>query len=92
LIVWQVWRTNGSNTTPDAVRCSSLFGRRKTALKILLFDGSGLCQFYQRIDRGTFRLPEATEAGAQRVEIDDATLEAILDAIEVEPASKRSVH
>lgn len=68
------------------------FGRRKTALKILFFDGSGLCQFYKRIDRGTFRLPEATEAGARRVEIDDATLEAILDGIEVEPASKRSVH
>lgn len=68
------------------------FGRRKTALKILFFDGSGLCQFYKRIDRGTFRLPEATEAGARRVEIDDATLEAILDGIEVEPASKGSVH
>jgi transposase len=68
------------------------FGRRKTALKILFFDGSGMCVFYKRLDRATFRVPEVTEAGARRVEIDDATLEAMLDGIEVEPSSKRSVH
>lgn len=67
------------------------FGRRKTALKILFFDGSGMCVFYKRLDRGTFRVPDATEAGARRVEIDDATLDAMLDGIEIEP-SKRSVH
>jgi transposase len=68
------------------------FGRRKTALKILFFDGSGMCIFYKRLDQKTFRLPEPTEAGARRVEIDDATLDAMLDGIEVEPSSKRSVH
>ena len=68
------------------------FGRRRTALKILFFDGSGLCQFYKRLDRGTFRVPEETEAGTRRVEIDDATLEALLDGIDVELSAKRSVH
>jgi len=68
------------------------FSRRKIALKILFFDGSGLCVFYKRLDRGTFRLPEATDAASRRVEIDDATLEALLDGVEVEPSAKRSVH
>jgi len=60
------------------------FGRRRDALKILFFDGSGMCQFYKRLDQGTFRLPEAV-AGARHVEIDDATMEALLDGVHVEP-------
>ena len=60
------------------------FGRRRDALKILFFDGSGMCQFYKRLDQSTFRLPEAAE-GARHVEIDDATLEALLDGVQVEP-------
>jgi len=68
------------------------FSRRKIALKILFFDGSGLCVFYKRLDQGTFRLPEATDAASRRVEIDDATLEALLDGVEVEQSVKRSVH
>ena len=30
------------------------FGKRREALKILFHDGSGLCLFYKRLDRGTF--------------------------------------
>jgi transposase len=63
------------------------FGRRRDALKVLFFDGSGMCVFYKRLDRGTFRLPETTEAGARHVEVDDAALEALLDGIEIETAS-----
>ena len=33
------------------------YGRRRDALKILFFDGSGMCIFYKRLDRGTFSLP-----------------------------------
>jgi transposase len=42
---------------------------------------------YKRIDRGTFRVPETTEAGARHVEVDDASLEALLDGIDVEASS-----
>ncbi|HSY23776.1 MAG TPA: IS66 family insertion sequence element accessory protein TnpB [Polyangiaceae bacterium] len=64
------------------------FGRRRDSLKILFFDGSGMCQFYKRLDAGTFGLPQAGE-GARHVEIDDATLEALLDGVQVEPARAR---
>ena len=59
-------------------------GRRRDAIKVLFFDGSGMCVFYKRLDRGTFRIPEAAKEGDLHVEIDDATLEALLDGIEVE--------
>lgn len=64
------------------------FGRRRDALKVLFFDGSGMCIFYKRLDRGTFKLPEPPSEGTQHVEIDDATLEALLDGIEVAAESK----
>lgn len=72
------------------------FGRRRDALKILFFDGSGMCLFYKRLDQGTFRVPTAAD-GARHVEVDDATLEALLDGIEVDPARvppsrRRRVH
>lgn len=59
------------------------FGRRRDALKILFFDGSGMAIFYKRLDRGTFQIPEAPSKTAKHVEIDDATLEALLDGVDV---------
>src|SRR5215831_4010237 len=63
------------------------FGRRRDALKILFFDGSGMVIFYKRLDRGTFRIPERSSEKARHVEIDDVTLDALLDGIDVNDAS-----
>ena len=60
------------------------FGKRRDALKVLFFDGSGMCVFYKRLDRGTFRIPEPQTAEAKHVEMDDAALEALLDGIDVD--------
>jgi transposase len=67
------------------------FGKRRDALKLLFFDGSGLCIFYKRLDRGTFKAPEPRVDGASSVEIDEGTLEALLDgiALEVKPTRPR---
>lgn len=62
------------------------FGRRKDALKVLFFDGSGMAIFYKRLDRHCFKIPSATSTDAAYVEVDDATLEALLDGIDVESA------
>jgi transposase len=64
------------------------FGKRRDALKVLFYDGSGLCVFYKRLDRGTFKFPEPMADGAGHVEIDDGALEALLDGIEVSPAQR----
>lgn len=65
------------------------FGKRRTALKVLFFDGSGMCVFYKRLDKGCFRIPEAADERATHVEVDDATLDALLDGIEIEPRTPR---
>jgi transposase len=62
--------------------------KRRASAKILFFDGTGLCLFYKRLDRGTFALPPPPTDGATHIEVDDATLEALLDGIDVAPEAK----
>jgi len=67
------------------------FGRRRDALKIIFFDGSGLCQFYKRLDRGSFRVPEPPAQGVVAIEIEERMLDDLLDGIDLEkrPARQR---
>jgi transposase len=65
------------------------FGKRRDAVKILFADASGLCLFYKRLDRGTFRLPAVHEAGATSIEIDERALDDLLDGIDVETQAPR---
>lgn len=43
------------------------FGKHRAALKVLFFDGSGMCVFYKRLDAGTFRLPAPSDPRASSV-------------------------
>jgi len=62
------------------------FGKRKTALKILFFDGSGMCLFYKRADRGVFRVPDPPRPGAASIELSERELDDLLDGIALEVA------
>ncbi len=66
------------------------FGRRRDALKILFFDGTGMCLFYKRLDRGTFRLPEPTDASATSIALDERALDDLLDGINLEAKPRRT--
>ena len=78
------------------VRCGALFlfiGKRRDALKILFFDGSGLCLFYKRLDDGLFRLPSRSEInGATAITLDEEELNALLDGIGLEKPVRRVKH
>lgn len=63
------------------------FGKRKSALKILFFDGSGMCLFYKRLDNRIFRVPEALPVGVTCVELSERELDDLLDGIDVEVRS-----
>jgi transposase len=66
------------------------FGKRRSAIKVLFFDGSGMCLFYKRLDEGTFRLPEPVDALATSIAIDERTLDDLLDGIDVEPKPRKT--
>lgn len=72
-------------------RCGALFvfvGKRRETAKILFCDGTGMCLFYKRLDRGSFVLPAALSGSTSHVEVDDATFEALLDGVEVARATR----
>jgi len=66
------------------------FGKRHDAIKVVFFDGSGLCLFYKRLDRGVFRVPESRPGECATVEIDEGTLDDLLDGIDVQAARSRA--
>lgn len=75
--------------SPRAGGLFVFFNRRRTAMKALFFDGTGLCIFYKRLDRGRFQLPEPVEDG-RVVELSEDQLEVLLDGIELPPPRARA--
>jgi transposase len=80
-------------------RCGALFvfvGRRRQLVKILFTDATGTCVFAKRLDRGVFSLPASPAADSSHIEVDEATLDALLDGLELtpstEPCTRRRVH
>ena len=83
----------GERLTRDA-RSGALFvffGKRRDCLKVLFFDGTGMCMFYKRLDAGTFRLPPVPE-GTTTLAIEERVLDDLLDGVDLDtaPTSRRS--
>ncbi len=60
------------------------FNRRRTMVKALYFDGSGLCVFHKRLDKGRFALPEPTGADGEDlvIELNERELDELLDGLQ----------
>ncbi|WP_394838653.1 IS66 family insertion sequence element accessory protein TnpB [Pendulispora rubella] len=65
------------------------FGKRRTTLKVIFYDGTGLCIFMKRLDKGGFRVPAPIQPDAASIEMTDAELEALLDAIDIDASPPR---
>jgi transposase len=61
------------------------FNRRRTMMKALFFDGTGLCIFHKRLDKGRFQLPDPIEDGngERVVELNERELDDLLDGLEL---------
>jgi transposase len=69
------------------------FGRRRTAVKVLFCDRTGVCVFYKRLDANAFRIPEpAVEGDVTRI-IDERALDDLIDGIDIASVRRtRPVH
>jgi transposase len=47
------------------------FGKRRTALKVLFYDGTGLCLFYKRLEQGCFQVPHGLEEGVTSLMLEE---------------------
>lgn len=62
----------------------AFFGRRRSAMKVIYFDGTGLCLFYKRLDKGTFKLPLAHETSSNSVVLSERELEDLFAGLTIE--------
>jgi transposase len=75
-----------------SARSGALFiflGKRRDALKVLFFDGTGMCLFYKRLDSRTFRMPES-DGDSTSIALEESALDDLLDGIasEVKPSKR----
>lgn len=71
------------------------FGKHQSAVKVLFFDGTGLCLFYKRLDRGSFSMPAGLDASATSMQLTEAELDVLLSGLEVvarAPKAKTRMH
>ena len=60
--------------------------RRRDRIKILYWDRDGFALWYKRLEKGTFRFPEARDG---RVEVSPAEIAAVLEGIDLTHARRQ---
>jgi transposase len=65
------------------------FNRRRDRVKILVWDRTGLCLWYKRLEEGVFKLPEVSASDPpSSVEMNWADLSLILEGIDLAGAKR----
>jgi transposase len=64
------------------------FGKRHAAIKCVFFDGTGLCLFYKRLDRGNFAVPES-RGDTTCVQLTEGELDDLLSGVTLEVAPRK---
>jgi transposase len=77
------------NEDPLSGHLFVFFNRRRNRTKILLWDRSGLCLYYKRLEKGVFRLTAFEQMGRVRAELEAAELALILEGIDLAHARRR---
>lgn len=65
------------------------FNKAADKMKIIWWDKSGYCVLYKRLERGTFRIPQAIESGARSVTIEAVEMAKILEGVALSTSKRR---
>lgn len=73
-------------------RSGALFvfaNRRRNRIKILYFDGTGVCVLAKRLEQGTFSWPQSAGEPGAKIRLAPQALQLLLDGVELKNASRR---
>jgi transposase len=63
--------------------------KRRTRVKLLCFDGTGLWLATKRLERGTFSWPPPSETGQRKITLQPEALRLLLDGVDLRGAKMR---
>ena len=81
-----------SGRLKEDVRSGALFvftNKRRTRLKVLYFDGTGLWLMAKRLEKGTFHWPRAAEEKQTKLRLTPEALALLTDGIDMHGAKPR---
>ena len=63
--------------------------RRHTRIKVLYFDGTGLCILSKRLERGTFSWPKASQTDSPKLKLTPEAFAMLTDGVDLRGAKMR---
>ena len=73
----------------ERLRREALFvftNKRRTRIKLLYFDGTGLWVATKRLEKGTFSWPPASESNQKKLKLSSEALQLLLDGVDMRGA------
>jgi transposase len=68
-----------------------VFGnRRHNRIKILYFDGTGVCLLSKRLEKGTFHWPRSAGEAKAKIRLAPQALQLLLDGVELKDGARRA--
>lgn len=68
-----------------------VFGnRRRNRIKLLYFDGTGVCILIKRLEKETFNWPQSAEANKAKIRLAPQALQLLLDGVDLKDAGRRA--
>jgi transposase len=77
----------------EAPKSGALFvfgNRRRNRIKILHFDGSGVCVLAKRLEEGTFHWPQSAGEPGTKIRLAPQALQLLLDGVDLKAGARRA--